>query len=99
MCNASDRDALLAFKAQLIDTEGGLNDWDAQTNCCIWTVRLLLPLWILKLTISLHIIGHGRHHILQLCLTVSYVSCHSNTGFLQPAFPKDNSTRVRTFKS
>ncbi len=50
MCNASDRDALLAFKAQLIDTEGALN-WDAETDCCIWTVRLLLPLWILKLTI------------------------------------------------
>jgi hypothetical protein len=77
MCNASDRDALLAFKAQLIDTEGALNDWDAQTDCCVWTVRLLLPLWILKLTIWLHIIGHGRHHILQLCFTVSYVPCHS----------------------
>jgi hypothetical protein len=51
MCNASDRDALLAFKAQLIDTEGALNDWDAGTDCCIWTVRLLLPFWILKLTI------------------------------------------------
>jgi hypothetical protein len=51
MCYASDRNALLAFKAQLIDTEGALNDWDAQTDCCIWTVRLLLPLWILKLTI------------------------------------------------
>ncbi len=37
MCNASDRNALLAFKAQLIDTEGALNDWDAQTDCCIWT--------------------------------------------------------------
>jgi hypothetical protein len=51
MCYASDRNALLAFKAQLIDTEGALNYWDAQTDCCIWTVRLLLPLWILKLTI------------------------------------------------
>ncbi|CAK9251082.1 unnamed protein product [Sphagnum jensenii] len=48
MCNASDRNALLAFKAQLIDTEGALNDWDAQTDCCIWTMRRLLPLWILK---------------------------------------------------
>ncbi len=51
MCNASDRDALLEFKAQLIDTEGALNDWDAQTDCCIWRVRLLLPRWTLKLTI------------------------------------------------
>jgi hypothetical protein len=51
MCYASERNALLAFKAQLIDTEGALNDWDAQADCCIWTVRLLLPLWILKLTI------------------------------------------------
>ncbi|KAH8963294.1 hypothetical protein BDL97_04G000900 [Sphagnum fallax] len=37
MCYASDRNALLAFKAQLIDTEGALNYWDAQTDCCIWT--------------------------------------------------------------
>ncbi|CAM6054739.1 unnamed protein product [Sphagnum tenellum] len=37
MCNASDRDALLALKAQIIDTQGQFNDWDPQTHCCIWT--------------------------------------------------------------
>ncbi len=44
MCNAADRDALLAFKAQLIDTDGHLNNWDAQPDCCVWLVRLLLPI-------------------------------------------------------
>ncbi|CAM6024416.1 unnamed protein product, partial [Sphagnum balticum] len=37
VCRASDRDALLAFKAQLIDTDGVLKDWNASTNCCVWT--------------------------------------------------------------
>ncbi len=90
MCNASDRDALLALKAQIIDTQGQFNDWDPQTDCCIWTVRLLLPLWILKLTIRIHIIGHRLHHISQLYFTVSYVACHRNTVLLLPASPKDN---------
>ncbi len=90
MCNASDRDALLALKAQIIDTQGQFNDWDPQTDCCIWSVRLLLPLWIFKLTIRIHIIGHGLHHISQLYFTVSYVPCHRNTVLLLPASPKDN---------
>ncbi|KAH8963293.1 hypothetical protein BDL97_04G000800 [Sphagnum fallax] len=37
VCRASDRNALLAFKAQLIDADGVLKDWDASTNCCVWT--------------------------------------------------------------
>ncbi len=90
MCNAFDRDALLVLKAQIIDTQGQFNDWDPQTDCCIWTVRLLLPLWILKLSIRIHIIGHGLHYISQLYFTVSYVPCRHNTVLLLPASPKDN---------
>jgi hypothetical protein len=62
VCRASDRDALLALKAQLIDADGVLEDWDASTNCCDWTVRLRLLLWISKLMNWILFISRASSH-------------------------------------
>ena len=48
LCHVGDRDALLAFKKQLIDEGGTYADWDVTKDCCAaWSVRnlkfLLLP--------------------------------------------------------
>jgi hypothetical protein len=38
VCDAADKQSLLAFKSQLLDPKNALAAWTSSSDCCKWTV-------------------------------------------------------------